>query len=247
MSVPVRFGAAAALLCVVAAGSAARIDGEGRAAAWALGLAVALLGAAVVLGAGRGVASAVVAAAVLALAASAAAVFVPAGGGIEGGPGRARAGSKQVSAAHAVKRTGSRPADDAVVAVSLLVAAGLVGVALWRLRRRDDAPGPVAAAPVREAVLVSLEDVRRERNVRRAIVTCYARMECALAAVGAGRRPAETPFEYLARVLEAVAAAPARVLTELYERAMFSLEPMGEREKKRAIEALEALRQAVFA
>jgi hypothetical protein len=131
--------------------------------------------------------------------------------------------------------------------VSLLVASGLVGVALWRLRRRDYAPEPVGVAPVREAVLMSLEDVRRERNVRRAIVACYARMERALAAAGAGRRPAETPFEYLGRVLEAVAAAPARVLTELYERAMFSLEPMGDREKNRAIEALKALRQAVFA
>jgi Domain of unknown function (DUF4129) len=244
VSVPVRLGAAAALLCVVAAGSAARIDGEARVAAWALALAVTLLGATVVLRAGRSMASAVVAAAVLALALSVTAVFVPAGGGIGGGPGRARPGSNQVSAAPTVKATRT---DDAIVAVLLLVAAGLMGVAVWRLRRRDYVPEPVAVAPVREAVLVSLEDVRRERNVRRAIVICYARMERALAAVGAGRRPAETPFEYLGRVVEAVAAAPARVLTELYERAMFSLEPMGEREKKRAIEALEALRQAVFA
>jgi Domain of unknown function (DUF4129) len=72
-------------------------------------------------------------------------------------------------------------------------------------------------------------------------------MERALAGVGAGRRPAETPFEYLARVLEAVAAGPAQVLTGLYEQAMFSLEPMGEREKERAMDALEALRRAVLA
>lgn len=245
MSVPVRLGVVGGLLCLVSAGSAAGFDREARAAAWALALVLGLVGAAVVLHAGRGVPAAVVAAAVLALAASAAAVFVSAGGGVKG-PGRTRAGSKTVSAPLPVKGNGSRSGDDAIAAVSLLVAAGLVGVALWRLRRRDYASDPVAVAPVREAVRVSLADVRRERNVRRAIVACYARMEWALAAVGAGRRPAETPFEYLGRVLEAVAAAPARVLTELYERAMFSLEPMGEREKKRAIEALEALRQAVF-
>lgn len=244
MSVPVRLVAVGGLLCLVAAGSAARIDGEARAAAWALALVLALVGAGVVVRAGRGMPAAVAAAAVLALAASAAAVFVPAGGGVKG-PGRTRAGSKTVSAPLPAKRKGSH-SGDAIVAVSLLIGAGVVGVALWRLRRRDYVPEPVVA-PVREAVLVSLEDVRRERNVRRAIVACYARMERALAVVGAGRRPAETPFEYLGRVLEAVAATPARVLTELYERAMFSLEPMGEREKTRAIEALEALRQAVFA
>jgi Domain of unknown function (DUF4129) len=141
----------------------------------------------------------------------------------------------------------SHSGDDVVVAVLLLLAAGLMGLARWRLQPRSSAPRLATSVPVREAVLVSLEDVRRERSVRRSIVACYARMERALAAVGAGRRPAETPFEYLARELEAVAAAPARMLTELYERAMFSLEPMGEREKERAIEALEALRQAVFA
>lgn len=242
MSVPVRLGAVGGLLCLVAAGSAARIDADARAASWALALVLALLGAAAVRRAGRGMAATVVAAAVLALAASAAAVLVPAGG-----PGRTRTGAKTVSAPLPVKGKESQSGDDAVVAASLLVAVGLLGVALWRVRRREYAPEPVVAAPVREAVLVSLEDVRREGNVRRAIVACYAQMERALAALGAGRRPAETPLEYLGRVLEAVAAAPARVLTELYERAMFSLEPMGEREKTQAIEALEALREAVFA
>jgi Domain of unknown function (DUF4129) len=100
---------------------------------------------------------------------------------------------------------------------------------------------------VMQALDESLDDLRRERDVRRAIIACYARMERALERAGNARRSAEAPFEYLVRVLERIAAnsRAARALTELFERAKFSVEPMGEREKQEAIEALEVLRAEV--
>jgi len=52
-------------------------------------------------------------------------------------------------------------------------------------------------------------------------------------------------LEFLRRVLERVAREPGQVLTELFERARFSVEPMGEREKLSAIGALEKLRARV--
>ena len=45
--------------------------------------------------------------------------------------------------------------------------------------------------------------------------------------------------------VERAAREPGQVLTELFERARFSMEPMGEREKRSAIAALEQLRAEV--
>jgi len=130
------------------------------------------------------------------------------------------------------------------LALVLIAAASAVVIALRRSRR-------VVGTPIDEedaialAVDHSLDDLRRERDVRRAIIACYARMERALALGGAGRRAHEAPFEFLARVLERVAREPGWALTELFERAKFSREPMGAAEKERAITALEALRSQV--
>ena len=125
---------------------------------------------------------------------------------------------------------------------ALLVLALLAGLVAARRRAPLDEPTP--EDPVIEALTESIDDLRREQDVRRAIIACYARMERALARAGASRRAYETPFEYLARVLEHVAREPGRVLTDLFERAKFSTEPMGERDKEQAIAALEALRDA---
>jgi len=136
-----------------------------------------------------------------------------------------------------------------VIAAGALVAALLVGIVLATLARRRR-PVDLAADEERlvmEAVEESLDDLRREPDVRRAIIACYARMERALERVGSPRKPAETPLEYLVRVLERITAnaGAARALTELFERAKFSIEPMGEREKQAAIGALELLRAEV--
>jgi hypothetical protein len=137
-----------------------------------------------------------------------------------------------------------------VAGTALLVALlALVGakVRADRRRRRMAAAAAQEEEAVLDAVEGSLDDLRRERDVRRAIIACYARMERALERAGSARHPAEAPFEYLVRVLERITAngAGARTLTELFERAKFGTGPMEEREKDRAIGALERLRAEV--
>lgn len=135
--------------------------------------------------------------------------------------------------------------DVAVSLAGLLLLVG--GVVLLVRQRRSAAVGEESAEEALAAVAVeSLDDLRAEGDVRRAIIACYARMERALAAVGASRRPAEAPLEYLRRVLTSVAPTPGSRLTELFERAAFSVEPMGVPERERAIAALEALRAATL-
>jgi hypothetical protein len=133
-----------------------------------------------------------------------------------------------------------------VVAVAALVAALVVAsilAVLARHRRTVDVAADDEQLVI-DAVEESLDDLRREPDVRRAIIACYARVELALERAGSGRRPAEAPFEYLVRILERITAngRAARSLTALFEQAKFSTEPMGESDKQRAIEALELLR-----
>jgi hypothetical protein len=104
-----------------------------------------------------------------------------------------------------------------------------------------DAPEDLALALAADEALVEL---CLEGDARRAIIRCYAQMERSLARAGRARRPSEAPLEYLARVLASVAPVGGRVLTDLYERAMFSAERMSDRDKDRAIRALEVLRHA---
>ena len=128
---------------------------------------------------------------------------------------------------------------------ALIVGAALLAMAARHSRRKASSEGAEQNADVLHALDESLDDLRRERDVRRAIVACYARMERALASAGRERRAHETPFEFLRRILERVAHEPGQVLTDLFERARFSVEPMGEMEKRNAIAALEQLRARV--
>jgi hypothetical protein len=90
----------------------------------------------------------------------------------------------------------------------------------------------------------SLDDLRSDPDVRRAIIAAYARMERALGAAGLPRRPAEAPFEYLARSLVELDAsrAAAERLTDLFEHAKFSHHELGEPMRDEAIDALAAVR-----
>jgi uncharacterized membrane protein len=76
---------------------------------------------------------------------------------------------------------------------------------------------------LREAVLRSLEEIRRDPDARRAIIGAYRLMEATLARTGLPRGRAEAPREYLARALTTVDARPdaPRRLTTLFERARF--------------------------
>jgi hypothetical protein len=96
--------------------------------------------------------------------------------------------------------------------VVVVVAAAGWAAALWvRARGRvappDDRRRP--EEPVLEGALrLSLEDLRREPDPRRAIVAAYARMLAVLGRLGIGRRAAEAPLEYLRRVLCGVLVDP---------------------------------------
>jgi hypothetical protein len=95
-----------------------------------------------------------------------------------------------------------------------------------------------------EAVETSLDELRSEKDARRAVIAAYASMERVLADHGLGRRPAETPFEYLARVLLGLQVRETAVnkLTQLFEFAKFSTHEIDEAMKEEAIEALTEVR-----
>jgi hypothetical protein len=139
---------------------------------------------------------------------------------------------------------------DEIAVVLAIVAA--VGVYAYVSRRRHGALRPLPnrrGQAVSRALDESLDDLRSDPDVRRAIIAAYARMEDALAAAGLARAAAEAPFEYLERALlelDASAAAASR-LTDLFERAKFSQHEPAETMRDEAIDALIAVRDELRA
>ncbi|HSL63605.1 MAG TPA: DUF4129 domain-containing protein [Gaiellaceae bacterium] len=132
--------------------------------------------------------------------------------------------------------------------VPLALASGLVlGGGALVLRRRPPTRRDAVSNELADALDGPLGDLRREADVRRAIVAAFARLELALAAVGAARAPGEAPFEYVERVLGSldVPRPPLDALAALYERARFSAHPLGEDERDAAVDALETVRDAL--
>jgi len=129
-----------------------------------------------------------------------------------------------------------------------MLAVVLIGgvAAVWYLR------SPPARAPLEPeepdellaAVDLSLEDLERDPDPRRAVIRAYARMERALESYGLARRTSETPLEYLARALTSLRVGRRSVerLTVLFERAKFSQHDIDVAMKGEAIAALGALR-----
>jgi hypothetical protein len=121
---------------------------------------------------------------------------------------------------------------------------------VWVVVRRDR--GPEAATPegsveeeLARAIGSTIDDLRRERDARRAVIAAYANMERILGSHGLARRRAEVPFEYLARVLRVlqVSETSIRSLTELFEYAKFSPHEIDETMKEQAIESLVTVKQ----
>src|SRR5262249_8120932 len=87
----------------------------------------------------------------------------------------------------------------------LAVAAGSVLALVGVASRRRSAEVPAAQADDAEVVLQilddSADDLAATADPRRAVIAAYARLLGGLQDVGAGRRPAEAPFEYATRVL----------------------------------------------
>jgi hypothetical protein len=126
----------------------------------------------------------------------------------------------------------------------------VIGVVLYLRRdrglsaRRRDAPESLAAA-----LDESLDDLRTDPDLRRAIIAAYARMEAALAAAGLPRRPAEAPIEYLERTLLSLytSAEAVRRLTDLFEWARFSHHEPDPSMRDDAVDALIAVRDELRA
>jgi hypothetical protein len=129
--------------------------------------------------------------------------------------------------------------------VVLGLAASMGAAALLRRREGDAVDEEAAlAAALQEVLADSLDDLRAERDPRRAVIRTYARMETTFAAYGVAREESEAPLEYLARVLDSlrVSAYAVRRLTQLFERAKFSPHEVDAEMKDGAIKALAGLR-----
>ena len=139
--------------------------------------------------------------------------------------------------------------EELAVVLGLLFVGALVVVAT----RRRGKPGPMnfGAAPAALAAALdeSLDDLRADSDLRRAIIAAYARMETALGSVGVPRRPAEAPLEYLERVLLALDTSHASVrrLTDLFEWARFSHHEPEPSMRDEAVDALVAVRDSLLA
>lgn len=137
--------------------------------------------------------------------------------------------------------------DEFAFLVGLLLASGAVA---YVVRSRPPGPHRLPGAESLAAALdESLEDLRDDPDLRRAIIAAYARMERALAAASLPRRPSEAPLEYLERALLALdtSAASVRRLTDLFERARFSQHEPDRAMREEAVEALAAVRDELRA
>ena len=147
-------------------------------------------------------------------------------------------------------RKGYEP-EFAALPVAILLGLGGLAIAALVLaaRARRKALGPLRDPGLLEALedvlAESLDDLRAERDPRKAVVAAYARLERTLAAYGVPRAPAEAPAEYLARILTEleVSQDSAGRLTALFERAKFSQHEVDAGMKEEAIDALETARR----
>ncbi len=141
-----------------------------------------------------------------------------------------------------------------LVAGICIVAAAAALVVFLRLRQRrrtrlsHGSSGSPYAAALANTVALSIDDLRRERDPRKAIVAAYARMELAFASLGLPRAVGQTSAEYMRRVLSQAAAPPAPVveLTELFQEAKFSQHRLTSRDRDDALQALVAIREAIL-
>jgi len=146
---------------------------------------------------------------------------------------------------------GARIRWDEVAVVVALFAGATIFIVAGRSRKRMR---PLSwRSSTRHAASValdeSLDDLRNEPDLRRAIIAAYARMEAALGGAGIARRPSEAPLEYLERALTSLdtSADGVRRLTVLFEWAKFSQHDPEPAMRDEAIEALVAVRDELRA
>jgi hypothetical protein len=155
-----------------------------------------------------------------------------------------------------VKPDKTKPSNTGGASFDWTLATGLLGLlivggAIWYVRARGrPMPEPFELSQdIKEelsfAVSEAIDDLRTEPDARRAVIAAYARMEGVLARRGHPRHPAETPVEYLSRILASlrVREGAVRELTDLFERAKFSTHEIDESMRERAISALVSVRE----
>jgi hypothetical protein len=129
------------------------------------------------------------------------------------------------------------------IAVGVAVAAGMT--ARHRRLHAEELDEEAALARALDEVLAdTLDDLRAERDPRKAVIQVYARMERTFAAYRVPRDPAETSLEYVTRALESLAVSAGSVhrVARLFERAKFSTHEVDSGMKDDAIQALAGLR-----
>jgi len=134
---------------------------------------------------------------------------------------------------------------DELIISTILIGGVVVGVLVTRRRRPLRPPWMLRSQEeVSAALEESLDDLRSEPDLRKAIIAAYARMEGALGVAGIRRRPSEAPFEYLTRALTSLDASAdaSRRLTDLFEWAKFSQHAPVPSMRDDAIAALVAVR-----
>lgn len=138
--------------------------------------------------------------------------------------------------------------------IALVLGIFLVAAAVWggmsrrrgpRLFRFEGGASDALATALDE----SIDDLRADPDLRRAIIAAYARMENALAVAGVPRRPSEAPLEYLERALLTLHASAdsVRTLTDLFEWARFSHHEPETSMRDDAVDALVAVRDELHA
>jgi hypothetical protein len=138
--------------------------------------------------------------------------------------------------------------EELLIVLGLLAGLGVLAAAtrsrLTPALDRRAAPEVLAAA-----LDESLDDLRADPDLRRAIIAAYSRMETALAAAGLPRHQAEAPLEYLERALLALdtSAEAVRRLTDLFQWARFSQHEPDPSMRDEAIDALIAVRDELRA
>jgi hypothetical protein len=159
-----------------------------------------------------------------------------------------KAGQKQLAKQ---KKEASQPGEPGWLA-ALILASIILGVAVaaglavrHRRHHGNELEEEAALAKALDDVLAeTLDDLRAERDPRKAVIEVYARMEQTFAAYRVPRDPAETPLEYVGRALDSlrISASAVRRLTLLYEHAKFSTHSVDTGMKDEAIGTLAGLR-----
>jgi hypothetical protein len=152
-------------------------------------------------------------------------------------------------------RPGPQTYDADFVWTPIIVVVGLaaIGVAAWffvsRRRRKQFVREKAAAEALAELLEDTLDDLRAEKDPRRAVIAAYARLERTLAAHGLGRHPSEAPGKYLSRILPLLELerGSVRRLTDLFTRAKFSSHEVDAGMKDEAIDALSTVRDELRA